>query len=76
MIFPAKFTSEAAGISHNMIYSVNCAWIACRYYNITDLSPPQVFDGSILLRFFKHNAFHFTVRQRTQKMILHQIVDI
>ena len=35
----------------------------------------KFFDERILLRFFLHDAFHINVRQRNQKLILHQIID-
>ena len=65
---------EAAGIRYNGLYSVNCVRIACSSENITVLVSRQVFDERILLRFVLHDAFHFGVRQRSQKLILHKIL--
>ena len=39
------------------------------------LGSPQVFDKRVLLRFFKHDKFHFGVRHRSQNMILHRIIN-
>ena len=39
---------EAAGISHDRLYSVHCARINCSYENIMVLGLPQVFDENIL----------------------------
>ena len=71
-----QYQNEASGIIHNRLYSVNCVRINCRSKNITVLGHPQVFDESICLCFFKHDSFRFGVRQRIQKMILHQILDV
>ena len=62
---------EATGIINNDIYSVNCVRIACSSKNITVLGSPQVLDERILLRFRLHYEFHFSVRQKIQKLILH-----
>ena len=45
--------SEAAGIRHNELYSVNYERIICSSGNITVLGPPQVFDERVLLHFIK-----------------------
>ena len=70
------FSSEAAGIRHNGIYSVKCVRIHCRSKNITGLGSPQVFDEWILLQFFLHDTFYVHVRQRIQKFILYQILNL
>ena len=44
--------------------------------NITVSGSPQVFDGRILYQVFLPDAFHFCVRKRRRKFILHQILDI
>ena len=67
---------EAAGIRHTGIYSVNCVHSACSSENKTVLGSRHVFDERILLGFFLHRPFHFGVRQRRQKLILHQILDV
>ena len=43
---------------------------------ITVLGSRQVFEERIFLQMFLHNALHFGVRQRIQKLILYQILDI
>ena len=44
--------TEAAGIIHNGLYSVNCERINCNSENKTVLGSPQFFDEIILLQFF------------------------
>ena len=68
--------TEATGIIHNSIYSVNCVCIACSSDNMTGFGSPKYSDERILLQIFLHNAFHFAFRQKSQKLILHQIHDI
>ena len=63
--------NEAAGNKHNELYSVNFVRMACSSENITFLGSPQVFDERISLHAFLHDAFHFGVRQRSLKLILH-----
>ena len=36
----------------------------------------QVFDERILLQDFVHDSSHFCVSQRSQKLILHELLDI
>ena len=43
--------------------------------NITILGSLKVFDERISQQVFLHDAFHFGVRQRSQKLILHHILD-
>ena len=68
-------TTEAAGIINNGIYSVNCLHIACIFGNVTVLCPREVFYEKNLLRFSLYDSFHFGVRERSQKLILHQILQ-
>ena len=68
-------SNEDAGIKNNGLYSVNYIRIACSSGNIAVLGSRQVFDERILLRFFLHDAFHFGVSQRSQKLILSQMLD-
>ena len=63
-------------MGHNGLYSVNCVHIAFSYKKITVLGSCQVFDVRILLQYVSHIAFHFRVRQRTQKLTLHQTIYI
>ena len=59
-----------------MIYFFSCVHIARSSENITVLGFHQFFDEIVLSQFISHDAFHFSVRQRNQKLILRQILNI
>ena len=69
------FTARAAVIRHNRLYSVNGVRINCSSENVTVLGPPQVYMKRFYCDLFLHDTFHFGVRQRSQKLILHKIFD-
>ena len=47
-----QIITEAAGIRHNELYSINCVRIACRSGNITVLGSPQVLMKGFYCNFF------------------------
>ena len=67
---------ESAVIIHNGLCSVNLVCMDFIFENKTVLGSPQVFYEIILLWFVLHDTFHVGVRQRIQKLILHQIRDL
>ena len=56
------------------LFSYLCMhWLQFRKHNGFRFPPSFLWKG--LISFFLHDAFHFSVRQRSQKLILHQILD-
>ena len=66
--------NEALGIRYNGFYSVNCVCATCRKHKSFRLAP--IFWWKYFVTRFLHDTFNFGVRQRCQKLILHQIIDI
>ena len=62
-------------IRHNGLYLVNCvriAWLKHNYFRF----PASFWLKDFAASYFIHDSFHFGVRQRIQKLILHQILNI
>ena len=65
-------STEAAGIIHNGLYSVSYVRIAWAKRNGFRFPPSFLWKDFVEKKF--HDVFHFGVRQRSQKLILYQIL--